>query len=97
MTTLPFDLDIFLRSGSRIQPLLAAWRQGLKTTYYLRTLAASQVEKSTLDAGRFGFTQTRDAQREPAPRPAIGGPSPLAPVTGASAGDPAVCRIDDPD
>ena len=26
-----------------------AWRRGLKTTYYLRSLAATQVEKSTLD------------------------------------------------
>jgi len=30
----------------------AAWRAGLKTTYYLRTLAATQVEKSTLDINR---------------------------------------------
>jgi ribonucleoside-diphosphate reductase alpha chain len=29
-----------------------AWRKGLKTTYYLRTLAASAVEKSTLDANK---------------------------------------------
>jgi ribonucleoside-diphosphate reductase alpha chain len=29
-----------------------AWRQGLKTTYYLRTRAATQVEKSTLDLNR---------------------------------------------
>jgi ribonucleoside-diphosphate reductase alpha chain len=27
----------------------------LKTTYYLRTLAATQVEKSTLDVNRFGI------------------------------------------
>ena len=33
---------------------------GLKTTYYLRTLAASQIEKSTLDAAKFGFTQKRE-------------------------------------
>jgi ribonucleoside-diphosphate reductase alpha chain len=38
---------------------VTAWRMGLKTTYYLRTLAASQIEKSTLDAGKFGFTQKR--------------------------------------
>ena len=31
-----------------------AWNKGLKTTYYLRTLAATQVEKSTLDINRFG-------------------------------------------
>lgn len=32
-----------------------AWRTGLKTTYYLRTLAATQVEKSTLDVNRYGI------------------------------------------
>ena len=26
-----------------------AWEKGLKTTYYLRTLQASNVEKSTID------------------------------------------------
>ena len=31
---------------------LAAWNAGLKSTYYLRTLAATQVEKSTLDINR---------------------------------------------
>ena len=29
-----------------------AWEKGLKTTYYLRTLAATQVEKSTVDVNR---------------------------------------------
>ncbi|MFP8891102.1 ribonucleoside-diphosphate reductase subunit alpha [Natrialbaceae archaeon A-CW2] len=38
-----------------------AWRLGLKTTYYLRTLGASQIEKSTLDMGEYGKTQHRDA------------------------------------
>jgi ribonucleoside-diphosphate reductase alpha chain len=47
-------------SGRRLSEIyFAAWRLGLKTTYYLRTLAASQIEKSTLDASRFGLTQTR--------------------------------------
>lgn len=32
-----------------------AWRKGLKTTYYLRTKAATQVEKSTLDINRKGI------------------------------------------
>jgi ribonucleoside-diphosphate reductase alpha chain len=31
---------------------LEAWRKGLKTTYYLRAKAATQVEKSTLDINR---------------------------------------------
>lgn len=32
-----------------------AWEKGLKTTYYLRTLAATQVEKSTVDVNKFGI------------------------------------------
>lgn len=36
-----------------------AFEMGLKTTYYLRTLAASQVEKSTVDVSEFGATHLR--------------------------------------
>ena len=32
-----------------------AWRLGLKTTYYARTLAATQVEKSTIDVNARGL------------------------------------------
>ncbi len=38
---------------------IAGWKAGLKTFYYLRTMGASQIEKSTLDAKKFGFTQKR--------------------------------------
>jgi len=38
-----------------------AWSLGLKTTYYLRSLGASQVEKSTVSASEFGSTHKRDA------------------------------------
>jgi ribonucleoside-diphosphate reductase alpha chain len=38
-----------------------AWNQGLKTTYYLRSLGASQVEKSTVNASEFGSTHKREA------------------------------------
>jgi ribonucleoside-diphosphate reductase alpha chain len=36
------------------------WKCGMKTFYYLRTLGATQIEKSTLDAQKFGFTQKRE-------------------------------------
>lgn len=36
-----------------------AWKKGLKTTYYLRGLGATGVEKSTLDT-KFGLTQKRN-------------------------------------
>ncbi|MBS4167779.1 ribonucleoside-diphosphate reductase subunit alpha [Parachlamydia sp. AcF125] len=34
---------------------LLAWEKGLKTTYYLRSKAATQVEKSTLDINKKGI------------------------------------------
>ena len=43
----------------------AAWEMGLKTTYYLRTMAVSQIEKSTLDAVKYHFTQKRSYENEP--------------------------------
>jgi len=42
-----------------------AWEYGLKTTYYLRTLGASQIEKSTIDMAEYGKTQHREANDEP--------------------------------
>ncbi|MEM4255449.1 MAG: ribonucleoside-diphosphate reductase subunit alpha [Candidatus Norongarragalinales archaeon] len=57
------SLNIFYKgvSGKRLSEIyMYAWMMGLKTTYYLRTLAASQIEKSTLDASKFGFTQKRE-------------------------------------
>ena len=42
-------------SGQVERDVLCCWEKGLKTTYYLRTLAATQVEKSTLDVNRFGI------------------------------------------
>jgi ribonucleoside-diphosphate reductase alpha chain len=55
--------NVFMKgvSGKKLNDIyLAAWRSGLKTTYYLRTLGASQIEKSTLDAKKFGYTQKRE-------------------------------------
>lgn len=48
-------------SGQKLDEIYkTAWKVGLKTTYYLRSLGASQVEKATLDAQKFGFTQKRE-------------------------------------
>jgi ribonucleoside-diphosphate reductase alpha chain len=48
-------------SGKKLHDIyMTAWRSGVKTMYYLRTLGASQVEKSTLDAKKFGYTQKRE-------------------------------------
>ncbi|MDO8571409.1 MAG: ribonucleoside-diphosphate reductase subunit alpha, partial [bacterium] len=56
------SLNIFFTgvSGKALNDIyLYGWMMGLKTTYYLRTLAASQVEKSTVNAAEFGSTHTR--------------------------------------
>ena len=42
----------------------AAWRQGLKTTYYLRTLGASNIEKATVDL-KQGKPLAADVADEP--------------------------------
>ena len=43
-------------NGRKISALyFLAWEKGLKTTYYLRTLAATQVEKSTIDVNARGI------------------------------------------
>lgn len=36
------------------------WKAGYKTSYYLRILGATQIEKATLDAQKFGYTQKRE-------------------------------------
>lgn len=56
------SLNIFFMgsSGRQLSDIYHyAWEMGLKTTYYLRTLAASQVEKSTISTSEFGTTHTR--------------------------------------
>jgi len=61
--------NVFLKgtSGTKLSAIyIKAWKVGLKTTYYLRTLGASQIEKSTLDAKKFGFTQKRVYQSQDA-------------------------------
>jgi ribonucleoside-diphosphate reductase alpha chain len=37
-----------------------AWSLGLKTTYYLRTMGASRIEKSTVNLAKFGATSSSD-------------------------------------
>ena len=39
-----------------------AWRRGLKTTYYLRTLGATHVERSTVADGALNAVSAGAAQ-----------------------------------
>lgn len=43
-------------SGKKLhQMYMNAWKKGLKTTYYLRSLAATSIEKSTTDTNKRGL------------------------------------------
>ena len=97
--------NVFMKgtSGKKLAEIyVTAWRLGLKTTYYLRTLAASQIEKSTLDASKYGFTQKRDyteiagAPAGAAAAVAVEATLPVA-VAVPVEGETKLCRIDDPD
>jgi ribonucleoside-diphosphate reductase alpha chain len=51
------SLNLYLAepNGRKLSEMyMMAWRLGLKTTYYLRSLAATQIEKSTMDVNRRG-------------------------------------------
>ncbi len=42
-------------SGKKLHDMyMYAWEKGLKTTYYLRSLGATRIEKSTLDVNKYG-------------------------------------------
>ncbi len=58
------SLNIFYSgtSGRELSDIyFNAWQMGLKTTYYLRSLGASQVEKSTVSTAEYGSTHNRAA------------------------------------
>ncbi|MCW5639375.1 MAG: ribonucleoside-diphosphate reductase subunit alpha [Rubrivivax sp.] len=61
-----------------------AWRRGLKTTYYLRTMGATHAEKSTVQAGALNAV------------PAAGGMPGAAAPADADADGIRYCAIDDP-
>ena len=48
------SLNLFVESpniGKLSSMYMYAWKQGVKTTYYLRTMGATHAEKSTISAG----------------------------------------------
>ncbi len=52
------SLNLYLAepSGKKLhQMYMLAWEKGLKTNYYLRSLAATQIEKSTVDINKRGL------------------------------------------
>jgi ribonucleoside-diphosphate reductase alpha chain len=50
------NLYIAAPSGKQLHEMyLLAWKKGLKTTYYLRAMAATQIEKSSTDINKRGL------------------------------------------
>ncbi len=98
------SLNLYLASpsGRALDELYRlAWRSGLKTTYYLRTRAATAVEKSTLtgtDGRLTGVPSTPAASPAPAaPAPSPAATVPAVPVTAPDLDPGAACSVDDPD
>jgi ribonucleoside-diphosphate reductase alpha chain len=99
-------------SGRKLHDMyFLAWSKGLKTTYYLRTLAATQIEKSTVDINKYGFqprwmksksasddmsVARSTSEQQPHEALADDGGVPLAvPATDMSSVE--ACSLDDPD
>lgn len=76
-------------SGKKLDELYKhAWLRGLKTTYYLRTLAATSAEKSTGRGGELNAVSNSHSQPAAAPE---------AVVDNTPATDAKFCSIDNPD
>ena len=79
------SLNIYMAgaSGKRLdETYKLAWKRGLKTTYYLRSMGATHAEKSTVKAGQLNAVPE-------------GGTS--AAAKSAEPAEPKFCSIEDPD
>jgi ribonucleoside-diphosphate reductase alpha chain len=80
-------------SGKKLNDMyMQAWTKGLKTTYYLRSLGATQIEKSTTDINRRGL-QPRWMKNKSASSEVVVERKPVA-ETAAKAEVPKVCGLD---
>lgn len=93
------SLNIFFTgtSGKAISDIYEyAWDMGLKTTYYLRSLAASQVEKSTVSTAEFGSTHKREATPQPEKVTTIFAAEEIIITEALPTSEPKLCKIIDP-
>ncbi len=85
------SLNLYLAepSGKKLSDMyMSAWEAGLKTTYYLRTLAATQIEKSTMDINRRGLQPRWMKNKSASSNVKVGRETPASPKA---------CSIDNPD
>ena len=96
------SLNIYMSgaSGKKLDDTYKlAWLRGLKTTYYLRTMAATHAEKSTVQAGQLNAvssgTPTAAAAAAPSALEAAAAAA-RAQMDSSPATDIKFCAIDDP-
>ncbi|MFM1848331.1 MAG: ribonucleoside-diphosphate reductase subunit alpha, partial [Pseudomonadota bacterium] len=83
------NLYIAEPSGKKLNDMyMLAWKKGLKTTYYLRSLGATQIEKSTTDINKRGL-QPRWMKEKSASSEIV-----VARSAAASPEIPKVCNLD---
>ncbi len=91
------SLNIYMAgaSGKKLDDTYKlAWKRGLKTTYYLRTLAATSAEKSTGNGGELNAVSASGGHA--AGGKSAGPAKSAAPKAGAEDAAPNFCAIDDP-
>jgi len=92
------SLNIYMAgaSGKKLdETYKLAWIRGLKTTYYLRTLAATSAEKSTGQGGELNAVPTSGGVAAAAGL-ATGIKPSVPSARAAPDGEARLCRIDDP-
>ncbi len=68
------SLNLYMRepNGKKLDELYKlAWKRGLKTTYYLRTMGASHAEKSTITDSRLNKVEGASKGSAPEPEPQV--------------------------
>ncbi len=93
------SLNIYMAgaSGKKLDDTYKlAWLRGLKTTYYLRTSSATQVEKSTVQAGSHNAVSSSGAPSSSMSAVDAAAASAQAQMNATPATDVKFCAIDDP-
>lgn len=83
------SLNLYLSepSGKKMHEMYTlAWKKGVKTTYYLRTLGATQIEKSTTDINKRGLQPRWMKNESPSSRVTVDRDIPEKPI---------VCNLDE--
>lgn len=90
------SLNLYIEepSGKKLHDMyMLAWRKGLKTTYYLRSVGATSIEKSTTDINRRGL-QPRWMKNKSASANIVVNREEASPIGEKRTASGAVCGLD---